>query len=185
MASDDSMKALIDTDFLTHIADVKSVDPLQAFQHYCEDAKVDVSMHERVYSEEAMSFPATEQFFSCGIVAISRFIATLTLFEKELYKRYINYLFSSYKNIPYPFEDVFEGWQKQCSFGEIHSMALCILHSYSLFLSDDKDSQRIHIIAKKNFEGKSIRVLNRKSAIDSIESYSSLTRAERRALSHI
>ena len=185
MTTDEKIKALIDTDFLSHIADIKKVDPIQTFKHYCSAAQLDVCMHERVYEEEAKTFPTTTPFFEHKAIEILRFIDALNEDERTLYKMYVTHLYSSFKKEPYPCGgDVFQGWQRKCSLGEVHSIAVCIMFAYSIFLSDDKDSKKIHTIAKENFKGKNSKVLNRKEAIDAITEFSNLTRSERRAISH-
>lgn len=107
--------------------------------------------------------------------------------EKEAYYRYlVPELYRRLTGDSLPVDaDVLTFWKRQSSLGEIHSVAMCLICQFGLFLSDDGDSKALKQIVEHQTLGQ-INVYNRqeilKQYVDAGEP--ALSRADRRAFAH-
>lgn len=174
--------AVIDTDFLVHIAGINAVDPVILLDGYRADAGYDLLMHELVYQNEIHGFERLiTPFFEKGIVECFQFIDAMKDHERAMYSQYVREIYGQIKGEKFPECDVLTWWKSGISLGEIHEISLCLMHSFSILLSDDGEAKNIAIIAKKISNQSNIQVLNRKDAYKQIESTSRMTRPESRA----
>jgi len=184
MSSTSQIKAAVDTDFLVHVAAIRKTNPSLLLKHYCIDANQELFVHELLYHHEAKSFNEISCFFSENIVQIHSFLSSMRPHQKLMYEKYIKDLYFKYKAAPFPC-DVFFEWRKSQSFGELHSITMCILYSFSIMLSDDGDAKTLASIAKQLFKDRNdIRILNRSEAVNAIETKKEMDRKEQKLFAH-
>lgn len=80
-------------------------------------------------------------------------------------------------------EDVLTYWRHRSSLGEIHSVAMCLICQFGLFLSDDRDSKALKQIIEQQMSEK-IDVYNRREVLDRCSDICGLPRADRKAFAH-
>ena len=115
------------------------------------------------------------------------------IFEDDLdKKKYYFHLIAEFfgylndQDIPVSGEDILSYWKKDKSLGEIHSLAMCLITTCGLFLSDDEDAQKLRKYIYRHLF-KNVRVYNRSLLIDKHlkEGETEIGRTQRRSLAHI
>ena len=113
------------------------------------------------------------------------FVDNMTSGERVYYESLVKDLYYRLNGVRYPFPSVFSMWKPKSSFGEVHSIAMCILFQFHIFLSDDSDSKKVaRIVQRSTGSSFYIRVLTRTDAVDILPGSSLLNRTERQKLSH-
>ena len=79
--------------------------------------------------------------------------------------------------------DVVTYWKRQSSLGEVHSVAMCLVCGFGLFLSDDRDSKALKQIVEQQSLGQ-IDIYNRQEVLDRCSDACGLPRADRKAFAH-
>lgn len=79
-------------------------------------------------------------------------------------------------------DNVFTYWKRGASFGEVHSVCLCFVAGYGIFLSDDHGSRVLASIIREDYS-KTINVYNRKEILQQIDS-SAISHSTRRSFTH-
>jgi len=176
----------VDTDFILHLAEMKNCDPISLARRFFEALRFSPVLNETLFVHELEPLSATVQlFFEQEIIHVLYFIGDLTNEKRVYFERVVRDIYYRLKGDQYPLSSVFSGWEKKSSFGEIHSVAMCILMQLHIFLSDDKDSKIIERIVRNSMgRNSSVTVLTRADAVGIIPEDSSLSRAEKRKIGH-
>lgn len=107
--------------------------------------------------------------------------------EKEAYYQYlVPELYHHLKGevLPLPAgENVCTYWKRQASLGEIHSVAMCLICEFGLFLSDDRDSKALRQIVKQKMLME-ITIYNRQEVLEQCKAECGLSRKDQRAFAH-
>ncbi len=183
--------AMIDNDFLDHAIsmDFSSEDVVRILAKIFCELEVEPMIHplvmqnevltdsvktRAILNQEIIKFPTLEDIHHNDPNRIS-FYSYLVL---ELYKKLTGY------KLDLGDSTVFTFWKRRISLGEIHSLSTCLLCGCGLFLSDDKDAQKIKEIIKQSF-ATDIAVHNRQAVVDLLqEKGTELSRKERRSFAH-
>lgn len=182
--------ACVDTDFIIHIAETKcSVDDLLKYLTIAfEKKKLSGVMHPLVYEKELpQDKPIIQDIFSEKIVRVVDLKGVFADKDGEARKAYYSFLvpelFKKLTGKSFPVQDIFSEWRRKCSFGEIHSIALCLVCGCVLFLSDDNDSKRLQKLIKTDFG--IVAVSSRSEFFNSDELKSDIPRRIRKQLAHV
>lgn len=185
----DKNTAIVDTDFLLHISEIKKTisEICNILKKIFEEIGIISFMHPLVKENELPNPTAVlTSVFEKNIVLLPTLDEViLTNEEREYYCFLIpeiyNRVFS--KDIGLNRENALTFWQRQKSLGEVHAFALCLLRNCGIFLSDDGDSKVIQKNIKAQFLA-DVKVYNRKELIDMLDANTTLGRSEKRAFSH-
>jgi len=175
----------VDTDVLYHLAEMKDCMQLDLTGRFFQELEYSPIMNERLCEHELENAPETvTEFFKSDIVQKSKFIDKLKPSERRYYERVVKDIYKRLKGTDYPHESVFKGWTKGKSFGEVHSIAMCLLFQICIFLSDDSDSKKIERFVNSSMGvGNKIIVLTRKDAAANLPK-SAFNRKERQKLTY-
>lgn len=185
------LTAAIDNDFINHIVEAEIPDEI-LIKDVCaafNGLNVTAVINPFVYMHEVSTDKRTALLFEKKII---QKIESDTIFSqnkgaKNYYIYLIEQLYHSLKGstLPVKGEEVLTFWRRRYSLGEIHSLAMCVICNYGIFLSDDKDSICLKRILKQKFKRR-IRVHNRKDFFENVAKKSDvqIPRNERRSLTH-
>lgn len=144
---DGSNKAVIDTDFLLHILEIRNIDPYCLFCKVFQAVGQVPIMHTLVYRHEVPQQDAiVKKLIEEPVIDVIEFDNFLETPDQKLYyeivldQLYANYTGQSIKKL---ITDVFSDWPRQNSLGEMHSLTMCLIIGCAMFCSDDNDSKRI------------------------------------------
>ena len=181
--------ACVDTDFLIHVAETKcaAIDLLKYLAIAFEKLCLCGVMHPLIYEKELpQDTPVIQQVFEAQIIQVVDLDALFSGEDGEARKAYYSFLvpelFKKLKGEELPVEDIFNEWKRKCSFGEVHSIALCLVFGCRLFLSDDSDSKQLRKFIDSDLA--TFEVLTRKDFFNSRELGNEIPRPIRRQLSH-
>lgn len=181
--------ACVDTDFLIHVAETKcaAIDLLKYLAIAFEKLCLCGVMHLLIYEKELpQDTPVIQQVFEAQIIQVVDLDALFSGEDGEARKAYYSFLvpelFKKLKGEKLPVEDIFNEWKRKCSFGEVHSIALCLVFGCRLFLSDDSDSKQLRKFIDSDLA--TFEVLTRKDFFNSRELGNEIPRPIRRQLSH-
>ena len=180
--------ALIDNDFVQHLAEIKcEADREELVQSVFDAMNVTAKMHELVYKHEFMDINDARKFFDDGIFLIQSLkeifgddAAKETYYGiliSELYKKKTGKEISTIG-----INDVLCDWVKKKSLGEYHSLAACLVGGYAIFLSDDRGSKSIVDIIDADYK-KRVTVYSREEFVKQIET-GLVKRDARRVFAH-
>ena len=188
----DERSAVVDTDFLNHIAEinrskediVRIVNTIFVAISYSAVIHPLVYEHEIIkgiekldilFTQEVIKRPTFEDVF-LGDRGKQDYYAYLV---PELYKKLTGEILDTGK------QDVFTYWKRGMSLGEIHSVTMCLICECSVFLSDDSDSKKLKQIVEESVSGH-INLYCRKELISAFDEQlrQVLTKDERRAFKH-
>lgn len=181
--------ACVDTDFLIHVAETKcaAIDLLKYLAIAFEKLGLCGVMHPLIYEKELpQDMPIIQQVFEDQIIQVVDLDSLFSVEDGESKKAYYSLLvpelFKKLKGEKLPVEDIFNEWKRKCSFGEVHSIALCLVFGCRLFLSDDSDSKQLRKFIDSDLA--TFEVLTRKDFFNSRELGNEIPRPIRRQLSH-
>lgn len=181
--------ACVDTDFLIHVAETKcaAIDLLKYLAIAFEKLGLCGVMHPLIYEKELpQDMPIIQQVFEDQIIQVVDLDSLFSVEDGESKKAYYSLLvpelFKRLTGQNFPVEDIFNEWKRKCSFGEVHSIALCLVFGCRLFLSDDSDSKQLRKFIDSDLA--TFEVLTRKDFFNSRELGNEIPRPIRRQLSH-
>lgn len=189
-----SKTAVVDTDFTIHIAQSKmpAEDILHVLKLVLEELGISAAVHPLVYDHEIpRDNIVVVQLFAERILEKAEFS---DIFQgddaKEKRAYYIMLLSDLYFSLkqsafPAPKGQELEYWARMQSFGEVHSLAMCLVCECGIFLSDDGDSKWLKTYIEQKSIGK-VEVYNRRELLDKHmkEGNTSISRDIRHSLSH-
>jgi hypothetical protein len=182
--------AAIDTDFLNHVVSMKCLqsDISAILIKMFSTHSIECIMHPLVYKHEVQSSKPLFLFTS----KIIQVPSLSDIFEDETQKQYyceilVPELYKQLTGEVYPIDasNILNQWKSGKSFGEVHTVSMCLLCGCALFLSDDHGSKQLQQIIETTSMG-SVKVYNRSEFLDfcSENDSSLLPRATRRAFTH-
>lgn len=181
--------AAIDTDFLNHVVSMKcsQSDISTLLDNMFSALSIECIMHPLVYQNEIQS-SKPEFLFTAKIIQVP---SLSDIFEDETQKQYyceilVPELYKQLTGEVYPidFKNILNQWQSGKSFGEVHTVSMCLLCGCALFLSDDHGSKQLQQIVETTSMG-SVKVYNRSDFLKLYETNSaSLPRTMRRSFTH-
>ena len=185
--------ALIDNDFVQHLAEIEYID-----EDHWKDLilrlfiALDCSLafHELLYRNEVMDISNSDVVKKriAGFVKDGHIeIKNLDIIQSDSAREeYYGIVFEEVCNdiLGYiPVKDIFNDWSRGNSLGEIHSLTMCAVCGYALFLSDDSDAQRIRVFLQRKFMANSINVYNRENCLEvALENGGAFGRLEKRLI---
>lgn len=166
-----SHSAAIDNDFINHLSETKIEDDqfVQILGKLFSAVEMKAIMHPLVYENELLkSNQRVMRLFQKEVVhKVSFSDITGDIGTK---KQYYAYLVKSFyfellgEEFPANDDRIQDFWKSKSNLGEIHTCAMCLLCGCLIFLSDDRDSQKLaRFIEQKNMN--SIKVYNRQDLI--------------------
>lgn len=182
--------AAVDADFILHVAEINR--PPKQVTDILEQilASLDLCavVHPLVYDKELTIKSGTvSMLFSENVIRNLSFDRDIFQSDpgKEAYYRFlISELYQRFSGISLPSGvDVIRYWTRQSSLGEIHSIAMCLICGFGLFLSDDRDSKALKRIVEQQSLGR-IEIYNRQEVLDQCNDACGLPRADRKAFAH-
>ena len=188
----DSNSAIIDNDFINGIVDMNQTedDMVLIATDVFRELNVNPVVHPLVFKNEVQTdHPRTIRLFEENVVKELTFedIHDNDDAKKNYYSFIVLELYKKLngENLDIGKKTVFDYWQKRHSLGEIHSLSTCLLCGCGLFLSDDKDSQRLKKIIEDTFLTK-IDVHSRQVVVDLLrEKGTSISRKKLQSFSHV
>ena len=188
----DNSTAIVDNDFINHLASSRIADDLLVctLLDIFNSLSVAAAIHPLVYDKEL--FPQTDRIKLLFQKEVIRRLTFDDAFEqdsdKETYYCYLVAELYSYLNgysLPVAGREVLNYWKRRESLGEVHSLSLCLVCDCGIFLSDDSDSKRLaEYIIRKSLG--TVCVYNRKELIDKSinEAATQIPRKIRQSLGH-
>ena len=181
----------VDNDFLNHIVGtnldeciiIKTLNELLSF------FDVEAIIHPLVFQYEVPENEKIKAIFDDGIISKVEFENIL---KNEDEKKYYIYLIRKLyralfgKQLEFTDDEIFTRWIRLNSLGEIHSVSMCLVCGFGVFLSDDGDARKLKEYIEKNLIGK-IEIYNRKQMFEKYKELggSEISRTERNKMSHI
>ena len=180
--------ALIDNDFLEHIVEINRgpEEKVEMMKKAFRSLSISAAMHPLVFEKELVKAQTRLCFFDTGVV--DRLLFSDCFAEDsdeesyycwlvpELYKKFMG------KELGAEHKDVLTYWISHESFGEVHSMAMCLVCGCAMFLSDDRGSKMLRGIIEREYS-ETIRVYNRKDFVAQMPD-GVFSRSERKSFSH-
>lgn len=185
--------AAIDNDFINHLTEAKLSDEelVNLLNIIFRELNLTVIIHPLVYKHEVLKEDRrVKLLFDDGII---NQIDLSDIFgddsEKKKYYFHLIKEFFGYLNdedLPVKGEAILAWWIKDKSLGEIHSLAMCLIATCGLFLSDDEDSQKLRKYIYRHLL-KKVRVYDRERLIDEHlrKGETQIGRTQRRSLTHV
>ena len=183
------MRALVDNDFINHLVgkELPSEQLLEnVIKQMFDGLGVEAYIHELVKKHElnVQVLPEKKQkvvasLFEKKYIQVANLYDVLKTEAQRVYyrKAFVDIYHELKGELPYDEKDILIGWKGQKSLGEVHSLTMCMMTDFGIFLSDDNDSQRIMVIKDKF--SITIEVYNRKKALDRINELG-ITKIERK-----
>ena len=167
-------QALIDTDFMQHLAAIRQHQDVPGLiDRFFKALDVKPYMHPLIYQRELsiMTNAVIRDVFGRSIVTTPSLESVLdTPAKKILYDMMVRDLYRIHNRAKFPLNDTFRDWQAGLSLGEIHSATLCaFLNSSSgeiWFLSDDGGAYTTITAYSSSSPYRPIRVLSRHSCCE-------------------
>ena len=182
--------AAVDTDFISHVADMHF--PIEKtasiFAKVMQELGYEAIIHPLVYEKEIL-LEKQKYFIVKGIINLPTFedLFSGDLEKKAYYTILFAELFKKLNGVELDLGkiDVFTYWKVKSSMGEAHTIAMCLVCGCGIFLSDDDDSKKLQLIVRNNALG-SITVYNRDECISQLKERgeTSLSKRERKAFTH-
>ena len=190
--SDDKKMAVIDNDFIEHVAssNLSNDELINTLKTIISELELDVVVHPLVYEHEVRkTTPRVKILFKQNVISEANYSflgsdsakkAYYCMLVSELYKSLTEETLSATG------EEIFTFWVRLHSLGEIHSVSMCLVCGCGIFLSDDNDSKKLKLLIEKKSLG-SIEVYNRAELIDKHldKGKTNISRAIRRSLAHV
>jgi len=176
----------IDTDFLLHLTEMKDCDQVELSCRFFDALNFSPVISEFLHANELEPLSKiVELFLKSKVLQVHYFVSGLNPGEKIYYENLVKDFYFRLNGVEYPFSTVFSEWRRGCNFGEVHSVAMCMLLQISVFLSDDSDSKKIGIIVEDCAgENHRIKVLTRADAVAILTKDGRINRADRQKLTH-
>ncbi|MBE5912367.1 hypothetical protein [Pseudobutyrivibrio sp.] len=186
--------ALVDNDFMHKIASIvmQESEWISLVGRLFHDLGCIAGVHSLVYINEMMDVSAPEHGKNRIKSLTEKEMLLIQDLNKILYdddlRNYYKIVFMEICNEYYgevPIEDIFTQWKRNCSLGEIHSITMCVLFEFGIFLSDDIGSKTIaRSVVENKLCPNTIIVYSREDAIDYINSsvHSTLKKNEKRMI---
>ncbi len=147
----DKNNALLDTDFLNHLLQIKnSTIGQQEIQLFFSHIPQEITVHPLVYEREMFQYH-NSFLFQNSIVKVASREEILGNKDRELYyQKVFDDLYRDFKGEANPYQDIWSQWKAKESLGELHCITTCFLCDCNLFLSDDGDAKLImkHLASK-------------------------------------
>ncbi len=189
------MKALVDNDFLNHLVGKKIPvnQPLEeVIKTIFEGLGVEAYMHELVKEHELVldtmppgSRKVVISLFQKDYIKIAFLNKILsTEAQKDYYIKMFMDIYYEFKGeLPFEEKKILTEWRRGKSLGEVHSLTMCLVDNFGIFLSDDDDSRKLKAIIEDKFSVK-IEVFDRRKALDRVSKLENkrIERKVRRAL---
>lgn len=184
--------AAIDNDFVSCLADceLKDEELLLMIESIFSELNLSAVMHPLVYEKELiLQKKRSELFFEKGIIHKTEFSDIIQSDDnrKAYYIYLVQFLYRALMGeyLPVNGDEIFTYWKSGENLGEIHSVSMCLICGYGIFLSDDGHSKHLQKILNSNAIGV-IEVYNRKELIDKHmqEGKTSIPRGKRRKITH-
>ncbi|MCM1233998.1 MAG: hypothetical protein NC489_28160 [Ruminococcus flavefaciens] len=182
--------AAVDTDFILHIAEINRPPERIAEILDLVLTALDVCavIHPLVYAKELdCAKPAVSALFTAGVIRPLAFEPDIFQGDnaREVYYRYLVpelYRRLTGDNFPEGVDEL-TYWKRKSSLGEVHSVAMCLICGFGLFLSDDRDTMALKQIVEQQMLGQ-IEIYNRQEVLDRCSEDCDIPRADRRAFAH-
>lgn len=168
--------AVVDTDFLNHLVEIRKP-PDYVHTLICDffDAlRVRPVIHPLLFKYEVPSGQVSisklfsEKIFE--VVPFVEFLGNVNDPRRRYYAMQIAEIYKEFKGCSCPVSDVFCHWEKKASLGEVHCVVMCFFLNCPLFLSDDKDAQRLSAILKRKTQYP-IVIYNRQDAGETLKAH--------------
>lgn len=183
--------AAVDADFVIHIAQIKRppVEAAEILSRVLTAMELCAVVHPLVYQNELdKENDVISNLFCEHVLKDLKFD---DIFQgnrgKEAYYQYlVSELYRHLKGESFPLlkgQNVLTYWKHQASLGEIHSVAMCLICEFDLFLSDDRDSKALKQIVKQKML-REITIYNRQEVLEQCKAECGLSRTDRRAFAH-
>lgn len=180
----------VDADFILNIAEIDR--PPERIAGILDRilAALDVCavIHPLVYDNELdRTKAAVSALFTAGVIQQLTFEGDIFQGDttRETYYRYlVPELYRRLTGDNFPKDgDELTYWKRRSSLGEVHSVAMCLLCGFGLFLSDDGDAKALKQIVKEQTLGE-IEIYNRQEVLNQCSDSCGVPRADRRAFVH-
>lgn len=182
--------AAIDADFIFHIAEIQrpKAEIIRIVKAVFAERELFPVIHPLVYSHEIDPPNGTiDSLFRQSVIKLLSFNPDIFQSDPQR-KAYYQYLVPElYHHLTGSREldgkDIFTFWERRASLGETHSIAMCLVCDFGIFLSDDADSKTLKHIVEQRMS-LHIDVYNRQELIEQCTSGCDLTRTDRRIFCH-
>lgn len=182
--------AAVDADFVFHVAEIERPPKQVAeiLKQILESLELHAVVHPLVYDKElAIKSGTVSMLFSENAIRSLSFEQDIFQSDpgRETYYRFlVPELYQRLMGTSLPNNaDVVTYWKRQSSLGEVHSVAMCLICGFGLFLSDDRDSKALKRIVEQQSLGQ-INIYNRQEVLDQCSDACGLPRADRKAFAH-
>lgn len=182
--------AAVDADFIFHVAEIDRPPEqiAEILDRILEDLGLCAVVHPLVHGRELdMTKAAISTLFTQGIIRCLSFAEDIFQADaaKEAYYRFlVPELYRKLTGGVLPDSiDVLTYWKRRSNLGEIHSVAMCLICQFGLFLSDDGDAKILKKIIEQQMLGR-INIYNRQEVLERCSAACSLPRSDRKAFAH-
>lgn len=182
--------AAVDTDFILNIAEINR--PPERIAEILDQVLTTLGVcaviHPLVYDNELdCTKVAISALFTAGVIQRLAFVEDIfhgDTTRETYYRHLVPELYRRLTGDNFPEnEDELTYWKRRSSLGEVHSVAMCLLCGFGLFLSDDMDAKVLKQIVEQQVLGQ-IEIYNRKEVLDQCSAGCGIPRADRRAFVH-
>ena len=165
----------IDTDFLLHLAETQGEKEkiCGLIRAFFQGLEVEPEYHELLFRHELpRENPVVLKLFqerALTIRALADIVTNRHAAGGRYYERVVKELYHEMTGEDYPC-DVFEGWVRKRSLGEVHCVAMCFFLGYDCLLSDDRDAGQLQRItdSKLSFP---VRIYSRRACRDYLQEH--------------
>lgn len=182
--------AAVDADFVFHVAEIKRLPKqvVEILDQILISLDLYAVIHPLVHDKELNPKNETiSTLFTEDVIRVLSFDQDIFRHDsaREAYYRFlVTELHRRLTGTTMPDNtDVVTYWKRQSSLGEVHSVAMCLICGFGLFLSDDRDSKALKQIVEQQSLGK-IDIYSRQEVLDQCCAACGLPRADRKAFAH-
>ena len=165
------LQAAVDTDFINHVLESRTTNDVSMYlAKVLTDLGLSAIMHPLVYENELdKNSIKINKLFEDKIISKVEFNQILpNEAAREYYiflvKELLFVLLGDHSISEYTAHDIFDVWKRKSSYGEVHTISMCLIMECGIFLSDDADSMKLKCIIEERKLGE-IQVYNRREII--------------------
>lgn len=156
--------AAIDNDFLNHLVETtgSQEEICSLIQDFFQGLDLSPELHQFIWQHETdQNNPVIRQLLVDKVVALQTLSNILTTRPDggRYYELLVRTVYREMTGREYPC-DVYHGWVKSQSLGEVHCAVTCLFLNYVCLLSDDKEAKNLKTIMKHK-ASRPVTILNR------------------------